>query len=398
MRTHSAAPVLVCLLGSALQAQGTFPLTYQDAGGSLQVVTQMASQGAGLMTQKPPSIQGVPDGLPDGTVYGSCTAAGRRVVMAVTGAEAPRLYVDTDGDGDLSDEKPLAPKRAAPQPDFGTVTLSSASGTPVRVAVMAYMSGSPAKPRFVRVRIAGCLTGKVTLAGKAYSVAVIDSNLNGRYTDTIDGKESFSRDIDALAIDLNGDGQFNPPSLSIQPMEWMPLAKGLKVADAYYTVVVAADGATIQLTKADPGFGTLDLGAADVEIMAFSDFGFQQIQAGGKVRLPVGTYLPIMVSLSRTDADGAKWTLRRSGGNDKLNQLRIEAGKTCTIALGPPLVAKADVRQSGKNVLIGFSLVGKAGETYAPGVTKNNKRLPAPTLEILNEAEKVIHTGKFEYG
>jgi len=395
MRTLPVATVTVCLLCSALHAQGTFPLTYQDAEGSLQVVTQMASRGFGVTPSKPRGVTGVPDD----TACCSMDVGGKSVWAAVVGGDSPKLYVDTDGDGDLSDEKPLTGKGSGPQVEFGTVELATSQGTPVKVALQAYMDrAKPPRPRFVRMRIAGCPTGKVTLAGKAYNVAVIDSNLNGRYSDTMEGKESFSRDIDGLAIDLNGDGHFNPPSLSIQPMEWMPLAKGIKVADTYYTVTVAADASTIELAKTDPGFGTLDLGASDVEMMAFSDFGFQHIQGGGKVRLPAGKYMPVMVSLNRTDADGAKWTLRRSGGTDKLSQLRIEAGKTCVIELGPPLVARTDVRQNGRNVSIGLSLVGKAGEKYAAGATKDNKRPPAPTLEIIDENEKVIHTDKFEYG
>ena len=393
MRTL-AAIVAVSLLSAALHAQGTFPLTYQDAEGSLQVVTQMASRGFGLTPSKPRWVTGVPDDA----AFCSLDVGGKSVWAAVVGGDSPKLYVDTDGDGDLADDKPLAGKAEGPQMAFGTVALTASEGKPVKVALLAYMSGSPAKPRFVMIRGAGCLTGKVTLAGKAYNVAVIDGNLNGRYNDTLKGDAMPSQNMDALVIDLNGDGRFAPPSLTIQPMEWVPLAKGIKVADAYYTVVVAADGSTIQLAKTDPGFGTLDLGASDVEIMGFSDFGFQRIQGGGKVRLPAGKYMPVMVSLNRTDADGAKWTLRRSGGTDKLSQLRIEAGKTCAIDLGPPLVARTDVRQNSRNVTIGFSLVGKAGEQYAAGATKDNKRLPAPTLEIIDGNEKVIHTGKFEYG
>jgi len=389
-----AAIVAVSLLSAALHAQGTFPLTYQDAEGSLQVVTQMASRGFGVTPSKPPGVKGVPDGA----ACCSMDVGGKSVWAAVVGGDSPKLYVDTDGDNDLADEKPLAGKAEGPQMAFGTVALTASEGKPVKVALLAYMGGSPAKPQFLLVRGAGCLTGKVTLASKVYDVVVIDGNLNGRYNDTLKGDAMPSQNMDALVIDLNGDGRFAPPALDTKPMEWIPLAKGIKVADTYYTVTVAADGSKIELAKTDPGFGTLDLGASDVEIMGFSDFGFQHIQGGGKVRLPAGKYMPVMVSLNRTDADGAKWTLTRSGGTDKLSQLRIEAGETCAIELGPPLVAKTDVRQNGRNVAIGFSLVGKAGEQYAAGATKGGKRLPAPTLEIIDEAEKVIHTGTFEYG
>lgn len=397
MRTLTAI-VAVSLLSAALHAQGTFPLTYQDADGSLQVVAQMASRGVRFTPKKPSEIKGVPDGLPDSTGYSLLAVVGRQVYVAVVGGDSPKLYVDTDGDGDLADEQPIAGKAEGRQTGFGTVELAAPEGAPVKVRVRAYIDAKSAKPRYLVFHGAGCLTGKVTLAGKAYDVAVIDSNLNGRYNDTIKGGASFSRDMDALMIDLNGDGRFAPPSLTVKTMEWMPLAKGIKVGDAYYTVTVAADGSKIAMAKTDPGFGTLDLGASDVEIMAFSDFGFQRIQGGGKVRLPAGRYMPITVSLSRTDTDGVKWTLRRVGGEDKLSQFQIEPGKTLALKLGPPLVAKTDVRQNGRNVTIGFSLVGKAGEQYAPGAMKGNKRLPAPTFEIIDETEKVIHTGKFDYG
>ena len=78
MRKLLAAAIALPLLCATLQAQGTFPLTYQEAEGSLQLVTQMASRGFGVTSSKPPGIKGVPDGA----AYCSMDVGGKSVWAA----------------------------------------------------------------------------------------------------------------------------------------------------------------------------------------------------------------------------------------------------------------------------------------------------------------------------
>jgi len=59
---------------------------------------------------------------------------------------------------------------------------------------------------------------------------------------------------------------------------------------------------------------------------------------------------------------------------------------------------KLRVTQRGALVSVGFSMIGQAGEDYGIRVVKNGRRLPAPKVKIVDEAGKVLASGKFAYG
>ena len=97
-------------------------------------------------------------------------------------------------------------------------------------------------------------------------------------------------------------------------------------------------------------------------------------------------------SLSTTDENGVKWVLDLVKGQS-LSSLKDSSAKT-----GPPLLVKTDVQISGHDVSIGLIVEGQAGEKYAGGVQKNGQWQQAPAFNIVNEAGKVLTSGRFKYG
>ena len=97
-------------------------------------------------------------------------------------------------------------------------------------------------------------------------------------------------------------------------------------------------------------------------------------------------------SLSMTDENGDKWLLELVKGQS-LSRLKNSSSKT-----GPPLLIKTDVQVSGRDVSIGLVVEGQAGEQYVGGVQKNGQWQSAPAFNIVDEAGKVIASGKFNYG
>jgi hypothetical protein len=96
--------------------------------------------------------------------------------------------------------------------------------------------------------------------------------------------------------------------------------------------------------------------------------------------------------LSITDENGDKWVLELAKGQSP-SSLKDSSGKS-----GPPLLIKTDVQISGRDVSIGLIVEGQAGEKYAGGVQKNGQWQPAPAFNIVDEAGKVLASGKFKYG
>jgi len=110
---------------------------------------------------------------------------------------------------------------------------------------------------------------------------------------------------------------------------------------------------------------------------------------GSRVSAPGGGQA---ASLSRTDANGVAWSLDQVGGV-------IVSTETNGPKAGPPILVQANVqRVADREMSIGLSLLGQAGEQYRPAVKKNGTPLAAPKLRILNEAGEVITQGSFQYG
>ena len=97
-------------------------------------------------------------------------------------------------------------------------------------------------------------------------------------------------------------------------------------------------------------------------------------------------------SLSTTDENGDKWVL------DLVKGQSLAGLKDSSAKPGPPLLVKTDVQISGRDVSIGLIVEGQAGEKYAGGVQKNGQWQPAPDFNIVDEAGKVLTSGRFKYG
>lgn len=394
MKNLLLATAAVCVFASALAAQGKFPLKYQVAEESLGAIVQMTTQAYGAAPAPPDVLKNVPKDLPSQTAYAQAVIGGQRVWMIIAAGDPPKLYLDASGKGDFSGAKAVEGKAEPGRLTFASVEVPQANGAAARVRVTAHAPDKDQPPQFVVVSAAGCLLGEVRLGDKAYRVAIVDGDTNGRYAPA-SAPALGPRGTDGLAIDLNGDGRFDPPSLEKDEWEWMPLAKGLCVGGTYWAMEVAADRASVEVKKVSPPMGAIEA-KPGVDLRAFGDYGLSWIRpTGGKVQFPAGTYMPVVTMLTKNDDAGTPWMLRSSGGDQPFE---VPADGTLALPIGPPLVTKVAVQQRERTVSVDLALVGQAGEQYAPGAMKGKERMPPPKLEIVDEAGKVLQTGQFEYG
>jgi len=390
----------------------TFPLKHGPIDDGDRNIQMMIRSYARSEPKRPVQLKGLPEGVSESVSYYVVKVGQRELLVAVDPAEKPRLYADTDFDGDLADEKAVGASaedkgttRPAGQHRFGPIALAAADA---KGNAAAEMTAELLRGNMLFLRPVNCLSGKARLAGKEHRVVVIDSNYNGRCNDAWSPSgeplTSWAGDFDFLAIDRNANGTFDmprggPSAKMLEAMEVQPLTKMLRIKDTYYDVDVAADGSEVRLAKLPLQSGTLDLGCKGLELMVLCDAGFGYLELpDGKTELPAGSYMAMQPSLSRTDAKGATWKL--SGGRDpgKLVKFEIQKGKTLKLKAGPPLVIKTDVTKQSGTASIGISAVGQAGEAYAAGVEKDGKRPDPPTLKILDEKGKVLAEGAFKYG
>ncbi len=378
------------------RAGAAFPLEYKEFVNAQDPVAWMCGKWLGMAPVSSLRTGRLPEGVSLKSVPYLFVAnlGGKDIRMLLERDHSPpRLYPDTDGDGDLSNEKPYLPVVSTAQNlEFGPISFpgrESGNTASVRVWIRAF--------RFGKVYPAGFWTGEPRLGEDSYRIAIADSDLDGRY-DGLFSPTSHninSQAFDYFAIDLNHDGEFQP----VESGELFPLSKTIQVKGACYSVEIAPDGSKIGLEKAEPEFGSLDLGGSDAALLLWSDSGAHRLSgSGGRWQAPAGAYRLISLELNRKDETGATWTLRESQHPKNLDTFEIRAGETLAANIGPPLSARTTVTKRGQTVQIGFMLVGRAGEEYAPGALKDGSRVPAPKFKILDESGKVQASDSFQYG
>jgi hypothetical protein len=386
--------VLVLLAPHVARAQGTVELTYAEIDGADNPLVAEASRAAYARKGSPSDPKGLPEDLSD-NVYCLQWPLGRGVLTAVfdAGGTAPRLFVDTDADGDLADEKPIEVKIAQNQIAF-TATLVQLPGRPEGQTVRIGISGSSDARTFAYLRIApgGYVRGTVELGGQKHTVAVIDADFDGRY----DGFASAETLNDSRAHDQIA---FRRAEGRDRATEIAPLTPIVHVGEAYYTVRLAPDGLRIEFGKADPKLGTLDVQCPDLQLTLQSETGRRTLHGGGSWPLPEGTYVLAGLALQRTQPNGNGWSLQGYAWQaGSLAQFKIRAGETTTIPAGPPLTLDTSVEWGDETANVNLAVVGRAGEHYSAGAYGAGRQRPPPTLTIVDRAGKELASGTFAYG
>jgi hypothetical protein len=397
--------LLACLavgLGIVLPArgQGTFKLEYKPLGGERDPLARVTRRLIGRQTARPPKLKGLPDGLGENLVFFNDPVGELMLLAVVEPADVPRMYVDTDLDGDLADEQPAVIPGQRPGTTMrGTIwfepLLIGAEGGEhprVQTSIAPYVFGG--KADFMFMLRSGAHFGRVKLGQKEYAVVLVDGTFDGRLDDPFGSCEPgrlYSRH-DFFAIDLNGDGEFDIRK------EIMPLPAMVRVEGVCYALSVEPDGSSVTLRPTTPKMGTLEPASDAVAAMVWSTAGMLELAEGkGPWEVPVGKYEVAGFWLRAHDDDGNRWEVTGAVGEQR-ETFEIRDGETTPLRCGPPLVVKAEVGKEEGGVSINAVLVGQAGERYSPAVQENGKRLPAPKFRVLDEKGSELASGSLQYG
>jgi thiol-disulfide isomerase/thioredoxin len=191
------------------------------------------------------------------------------VLDRAAGASVPRLYIDANGNGDLTDDPvvklvPLATGAAKNSSVTGTSRLG------VRVIVDAHYKTSSAVttlPSGLTFVVSGdalaynrdySREGKLMIGGRSYRVALLDQALDGRYANYKHEEGQPAKVV--LLIDRSGNGEFDLPG------EAYDLAKPFRLAGSKYELAsIDNKGTTIALKKAT-GKVRENITAADLRV------------------------------------------------------------------------------------------------------------------------------------
>lgn len=357
-------------------------------------------------TVRPPELREQPADAPKEPVYFVFQVGDKDIhgitYRSISPQRQVKLYLDTDGDGLFCDEKEyigtwLSIFQLTRTYLFGPV--STRNGDTVTKAGQFYAECSDGER--ITFRPAFYRRGQVIIEGKAYEIAVIDTDFDGKYNKYFAPPIDGSRDprCDVLAIDLDGDSKlrFGEPGNS----EIMPLGRLIKINNQYYSTDVAEDGSTIEFRKAKPQFGTLSLEGKQAKLALWSDAGHQRVSGlNGRWLLPAGRYSVVELELTEPDSEGNRWifdTIKARAWEGQLGDFEIRPGETTSFRIGPPFQVRTFIKGGDRNALVGFHLEGQAGELYSPGAKKNGVEVPVPQFKIISVAGQTVHSGQFEF-
>jgi hypothetical protein len=107
-------------------------------------------------------------------------------------------------------------------------------------------------------------------------------------------------------------------------------------------------------------------------------------------------------SLVKTKAAPAGTDARKSAAESMFVKPDLKENKTSAAETDPSKTLKARIgsRVQKRDVLFGLSLQNDETQDFIRDAIKNKKKLPAnlPKFKIVDESDKVVGTGRFEYG
>ena len=294
-----------------------------------------------------------------------------------------RLFMDSDGDGNLNDETAVTAYRIEQYYTyFGPVkVVFEGEDGPIVYHLNFRFYNRDEQNRRLDV-YSGCwYEGDITVAGAKKRCVLIDQNVNG----TFDDKALEAHNCDRIRIGM----KTSPEAACV--------GNYVEVDGVLYNPEIARDGAYVILAKAeDVKFGDIQLPETITEFSAGGENGLFTVKPEkGTTSLPVGEYRVNYWSIDRKDDQGRQWTLRgslfTSGGSFEVNN-----AKRSQLSIGEPAVSTLQVSSKGETYSFRQELKGRLGERIE--LTRSGTRPRAPKLRIKSKDGSYDRSFSFEYG
>ena len=300
--------IVLLLSTCAKRKEGYSKLKYQAVDTSESTISY-ACQDQMKLEEKPTQLKDFPKKISGLVFCFLAKMADKDIPLIIDYTNNCTLYLDTDADGFLSDERGYTSK-AVKRRIFGSVDyyrygpisveFDQADGKFIK---RIYVISHDEKMRYVTFCPADYRKGKVLLGDAIYKVRVLDGNFDGKYDKIFSPpvERIWRPGCDSFAIDFNRNGKIDFDYYHYS--ELMPLAKMVKVGDSYYSINVAEGGQSLELNKIQPDLGTLDLRNEKVKLKLWSDAAQQFFpNIKNSVKIPAGKYQALFVEFSQIDS------------------------------------------------------------------------------------------------
>ena len=338
-----------------------------------------------------------------------------------TGKGYDRLYADVNGNGDLSDDPPVAGMNVVRVTHrtslfMGAKVLVDYAGQKALWHFDAFsqtaLSGEDQGTTVLSVRPVGCYEGEVPANGKKLKVLLVDADSTGCFNDppgveeAAPGKEATATG-DRVLIDVDGDGKFDSSG-----SEAFPCAKRLQVGDACYRLAIAPSGQSLTWAQAKVPMGSLAReggGIFNLRLLS-PENGMVTVSSDGEkpAKVAAGKHRIDQCLVEIKDGDETVWKAQ-ARGTPGGKQIEVAEGKTTTARFGPPLKlgvtarvlpeGSLDAVRPGDALSLGLKITGQCGEAYGPvALLRGRQRPQAPEIKLLGPDGEVVVQGTMKYG
>lgn len=340
-----------------------------------------------------------------------------------------RVYLDTNFNADLTDEKPLtspdsrhASSKYTRLPFEIRVPINGKQvPCPLGILVSTYEGPDHETKTQVLLQTRACYVGKLSMGGKRYNVAVSDSNANGRFDDVVSSRSEANWTASRKSAYYPSDHLY---ILSPESEMWYDDAGALGllfINGTLYDTKVDIPAGVLHLIPFAGKTAHLKL-PMDIEKMTvFSPDAKRSVFAvapGREMIVPEGEWLAGDYAVRRVDSDGAEWRLIAMS-SDKAKLVMATADSPATLVFGEPYRLFLSVpEKSVKNVRGGkdtaeleYVAIGQGDEmvlrmqlqsglpmstAMTSGTRANQPREPA--YLITKPDGELVAKGAFEYG
>ena len=290
------------------------------------------------------------------------------------------LYIDSDCDGDLSDEQGQAPYRFNEDSvHFGPIKVVFPSDDgPIAYHLNAFIY--PNSDRFYLFS-AGWYEGSVTLAGQTYHITLADKNCNGTFND---------RSLDFSQADR----------ISLTPQkktDFVMPGRLIEIDHSFYALDIIRDGAFITLNKTDAvTLGQVRVPSSVTEFKVAGEPGqFTRIPHDGMAQLPIGSYRIDRWVTVKQDEQGRKWKMVGDDFGDQ-GLIEVKPDGIASLAIGEPAISSVSVDENNGTYSFDYNITGQLGESIA--MTVDGSNVPAPKLHARDKTGQYDKTLNFGYG
>ena len=354
-----------------------------------------------------------------------------------------RLYFDSNGNNDLTDDKAVDGNTESPGQNYYYVSFPAVDAMievdgvslpySFRLEVSGQMtSGSGSQSAGAQntrrsvsvILISNCAYSATFQAGgRQYRAMLGDSNANGRFDERLtmppfmQSPMQVRQRIYATGDQLfltGGDGAFDYSDSQL-------LGDFLLVNGKLFEIALSIAKLTLTLTEVTAGLAEVKIPMEVERLSLYTDDGKNCVniyRPGAAVMIPAGTYKLLSYQVFHKDEQGDAWRVCASGTTSSPTVTAAQNSGS-TLELGEPFTPVVDVHSSGGNSQSGnsqtplnFSIegIGKELLTDVSHVSGDLSKIPLsktrgretrpeePAYKIIKSDGEIVATGSFEYG